>query len=525
MNKTLRLDSADNVAVALTDLQPGELVSPPKSPTQGAHREAEAAASAIMLEIREQIPMMHKVAVTAISQGDTITKFGQVIGVAAVDILPGSHVHYHNCVLEGLPANFGSSTDAVMAKVPTTPANQRFFRGFRRANGRVGTRNFIGILTSVNCSATVAKQIAAAFSHPAALQDYPNVDGVIALTHESGCGMRAAGEGFDALTRTLEGYVTHPNFGGVLMVGLGCETMQVQGFLSRAGLQDSATFSSFNIQEVGGTRAAIEKGVERVKTLLTAVNAQSRQQCPLAELTLAVQCGGSDGFSGITANPALGVAADLLVQHGGNVIYSETPEIFGAEHLLKARAVNADVAAKLSERIDWWQAYTRANGFELNNNPSPGNKAGGLSTILEKSLGAQAKGGTSPLTDVLLYAEQRKTRGLVFMDSPGYDPVSVTGQVASGANIIGFTTGRGSAFGFKPVPCFKLSSNTRVYDFMKDDIDINCGTIIDGEQTLTEVGAEIFEAIIAIASGEQTKSETLGYGDSEFCPWKIGAVV
>jgi len=327
------------------------------------------------------------------------------------------------------------------------------------------------------------------------------------------------------LKRTFEGYVRHPNFGGILLVGLGCETMQVKKLLEETGLKDSDTFLAYTIQEVGGTRPAVEKGVEFIKSLLPKLNACQREECPASELMLAVQCGGSDAFSGITANPALGAASDILVRHGGTVIYSETPEIYGAEHLLTRRARSPEVAEKLLERIKWWETYTRQHGFELNNNPSPGNKVGGLSTILEKSLGAQTKSGSTTMVGVYEYAEPVLQKGLVFMDSPGFDPVSVTGQVASGANIVCFTTGRGSTFGFKPVPSIKLASNTALFKSMGEDIDVNCGAILDGEHTVVSSGEEIFKEIISIASGARSKSELLGYGDVEFNPWKIGAVV
>lgn len=508
MSKLIHLHQRDNVAIAVVDIAAGE----------------ELAIGSGQLVAAEAIDAMHKIAVTHIRQGDAITKYGQFIGYAAADIEPGHHVHTHNCIVGDFAKDYGFCRHAE----PTdfVPEDKRAsFMGYRRDSGRVGTRNYIGILTTVNCSATVARQIAAVFSYPGALDDYPNVDGVVALTHESGCGMRGEGEGYEILQRTFEGYVSHPNFGGVLLVGLGCETMQVGGVLAQAGLVETDRFKAYNIQTVGGTRQAVEQGVSYVRRMLPLVNADRRERCSAAELTLAVQCGGSDAFSGITANPALGVAGDILVRHGGTVIYSETPEIYGAEHLLTQRSATPEVAEQLLERIRWWEEYTSAHGFELNNNPSPGNKAGGLTTILEKSLGAQAKSGSTTMTAVYQYAEPVTEKGLVFMDSPGFDPVSVTGQVASGANVVAFTTGRGSAFGYKPVPSVKLASNTGIYKHMMDDIDINCGAVLDGEETLESLGEKIFRQVLAIASGERTKSEVLGYGDAEFNPWKIGAVV
>jgi altronate hydrolase len=476
------------------------------------------------LTLCSDIPAMHKVALAAIPAGAAIRKYGQVIGFANCDISAGEHVHVHNCVMGDLEKDYGFCRHAE----PTdyVPLNERAtFQGYRRANGKVGTRNYLGILTTVNCSATVARAIAQHFTFSGELKNYPNIDGVVAFTHETGCGMRSEGEGYETLRRTFTGYARHPNFGGVMMVGLGCETMQVQRVMEESGLADSDTFCAYTIQDVGGTRLAIEKGIAALREMLPRVDQARRETVCASELILAVQCGGSDAFSGITANPALGIAGDILVRHGGTVIYSETPEIFGAEHLLTQRAETPELAEKLLERIRWWEDYTERNGFELNNNPSPGNKVGGLTTIVEKSLGAQAKSGSTQMTGVYLYAEEVTERGLVFMDSPGFDPVSVTGQVASGATVVCFTTGRGSAFGFKPVPSIKLASNTTVYKHMQEDIDINCGGILDGECSLQECGEAIFAEVLAIASGQHTKSEYLGYGDNEFNPWKIGAVV
>ena len=476
------------------------------------------------LTLRADIPAMHKVALMPIAKGEAILKYGQVIGFASTDIAAGDHVHTHNCVMGDLEKDYGFCRNAVPTEF-VAPEQRATFKGYRRANGKVGTRNYIGILTTVNCSATVARAIAQHFTFSGELKPFPNIDGVVAFTHETGCGMRSDGEGYETLRRTFDGYARHPNFGGVMMVGLGCETMQVQRVMEESGLADTKTFCAYTIQEVGGTRIAIEKGIETLRAMLPLVNEARREPVPASELTLAVQCGGSDAFSGITANPPLGIAGDILVRHGGTVIYSETPEIFGAEHLLTQRAATPELAEKLLERIRWWEDYTERNGFELNNNPSPGNKVGGLTTILEKSLGAQAKSGSTQMTGVYLYAEEVKEKGLVFMDSPGFDPVSVTGQVASGANVVCFTTGRGSAFGFKPVPSIKLASNSQLFERMKEDVDINCGGILDGEYTLQECGEKIFADVLAVASGESTKSELLGYGDNEFNPWKIGAVV
>jgi altronate hydrolase len=357
------------------------------------------------------------------------------------------------------------------------------------------------------------------------MADYPNVDGVVALTHAQGCGMASQGEGIDILRRTIGGYAKHPNFAGTVIVGLGCEANQIGGILSAEQLTPGETLSTMTIQEEGGTTKTVREGIARIKEMLPEANKVKRQTVPASNITLALQCGGSDGYSGITANPALGAAVDLLVRHGGSAVLSETPEIYGAEHLLTRRAVSREVGEKLVALIRWWEEYTARNKGEMNNNPSPGNKAGGLTTILEKSLGAVAKGGTTNLVDVYRYAEPITAKGFVYMDTPGYDPVSATGQVAGGANIICFTTGRGSVFGCKPAPSLKLATNTPMYRRMSDDMDINCGTIADGEETIAQVGERIFKLILETASGRRTKSEELGFGEDEFAPWQLGAVM
>jgi arabinonate dehydratase len=398
------------------------------------------------------------------------------------------------------------------------------FDGFLRANGKAGSRNFIGVLSTVNCSATVCHHVAETFPREE-LAAFGNVDGIVALTHGTGCGMADRGDGFAALQRTLWGYARHPNFAGVLMIGLGCEVNQIDFLLEAYQIQRGPHFRTMTMQGTGGTRRTIERAQDMVREMLPHANEARRQPIAASELSVALQCGGSDAYSGITANPALGAACDLLVRHGGTGILAETPEIYGAEHLLTRRAVSREVGEKLVERIRWWEEYTRINGGEMNNNPSPGNKAGGLTTILEKSLGAAAKGGTTNLTGVYKYAEPVTERGFAFMDSPGYDPASVTGQVASGANVVCFTTGRGSCFGFKPAPSIKLATNTEMYRRMEEDMDVNCGVILDGACTVEEMGARIFDLILEVASGRRTKSEDLGLGNHEFTPWQIGAVM
>jgi altronate hydrolase len=506
--RTLVLNPADNVAVALANLDVGS------DTPQG-------------VRIVRRVPKGHKFARRAIADGEAVVKFGQIIGFASEAIVPGDWVHEHNCGMGGadgsLTHDYAFSEGAIAPQM--IPVAQRAtFEGYRRANGKVGTRNYIGILTSVNCSATVAKFVAEAINRSGILEQYPEIDGVVPFVHGTGCGMESRGEGFDILKRTQWGYTSNPNLGAALLVGLGCEVFQIGRMKEMYGIAESETFQTMTIQERGGTRKMIEWGVEKVKEMLPIAAAARRETFDASHLTLALQCGGSDGYSGITANPALGYAADILVRNGGTAILSETPEIYGAEHLLTRRAVSREVGEKLISRIHWWEDYTRRNHGEMNNNPSPGNKLGGLTTILEKSLGAAAKGGTTPLTAVYEYAEPVTEKGFVFMDTPGFDPVSATGQVAGGANILAFTTGRGSAYGCKPVPSMKLATNSDMYARMTEDMDINCGDIVEGV-SIEDKGQEIFDLLLKIASGQHTKSEDLGYGDNEFVPWQVGATM
>ena len=475
------------------------------------------------------IPAGHKIALNEIKAGEAILKYNQTIGFAAQTILAGDHVHTHNIELrdfERIPISNLTTNNSAKNSVSKNlhSGETGSFKGYLRPNGKVGTRNYVGILSTVNCSATVCQRIADNFKEDI-LASYPNADGVIALTHDSGCGMSIEGDGLALLQRVLIGYAEHPNFAGILIVGLGCEVNQVTALLEKFKLKDRQHIRKLVIQENGGTRKTIENGIKIVRKLLEGTKDFQRETVSAKHLCIGLECGGSDAYSGISANPALGAAADLVVEHGGSVILSETPEIYGAEHLLIQRAVTPEVGNRLTDLIHWWENYVAIYQGSLNNNPSPGNKAGGISTILEKSLGAVAKGGTSELVDVIQYAEPIKTKGLVFMDSPGYDPVSVTGQVASGANVVCFTTGRGSVFGCKPVPCLKLATNSPMYNRMIEDMDLNCGEIIDGTKNVQEMGSIIFQRILATASGELTKSEEFGFGDYEFTPWKIGAVL
>ena len=506
---TIRLHAQDDVVIARQQLVSGTLIRDENITVSGL------------------IPPGHKVATRAIAKGEPVKRYNQIIGFASKPILPGQQVHLNNLAMGDFARDYAIGVDVKPTQYAAEPAT---FMGIVRADGRVATRTFIGILSTVNCSATVVRAIADHFrpSHDGtrgALAPYPNIDGVVALAHGTGCGMASVGEPVDVLRRTLGGYAKHANFAGVLVIGLGCESNQISALLGAQHLKESALLRTFNIQDSGGTRKAIEQGIEEIKEMLAVADDVHREIVPASHLMLGLQCGGSDGYSGITANQALGRAVDLLVENGGTAILSETPEIYGAEHLLTRRAASLQVAEKLIQRIKWWEQYTERTGGEMNNNPSPGNKAGGLTTILEKSLGAVAKGGTTNLVAVYEYAEPVTAKGFVFMDTPGYDPVSATGQVAGGANVICFTTGRGSAYGCAPSPSLKLSTNTALWNRQEDDIDINCGEIVDGSTTVDEVGERFFRMILDTASGVKTKSELHGYGQSEFVPWQLGPVM
>lgn len=468
----------------------------------------------------------HKIAASPIAAGERVVKFGAVIGYASEDVEPGSHVHSHNCAFapHSNKSEIGSALEEAKRAVRNT--GSKSFNGYQRADGAVGTRNMVALIATVNCSATVIRRAAAIVEASGVLEEYPNVDGIVACSHMSGCGMSSTGPGWDILQRVLWGYATHPNVGAAVFVGLGCEVMQIERLRRAYGTKDvEERFFGLTIQETGGTAKTIDRLVDYIKSILPQVNQITRSQCDVSALKVALQCGGSDGYSGITANPALGKASDLLVSIGATVVLSETPEIYGAEQLLLQRAHSLEVGEKLLSKLDWWREYAESNKASLDNNPSPGNKAGGLTTILEKSLGAVAKAGSTPLMGVFDYAEKISSSGLVFMDTPGYDPVSATGQIAGGAQLVVFTTGRGSAFGSKPSPTIKLSSNDRLWQQMQDDMDINCGDILTQGVSIDTKADEILEKILIVASGETTKSENLGLGDNEFVPWQVGAVM
>lgn len=508
MADLLVLRDGDDVAVATRDLAAGERIE------VGTRREP-------TLTTRTPVPRGHKIALRDLPAHARVHKYGQVIGRTSRPVHAGEQVHVQNLGMDEVDGDYDFAVEHTELTVPD--GERPTFLGFRRADGRVGTRNYVAIVTSVNCSASTARFVADQF-RGAALAEFPHVDGVVALTHGSGCGMVPTSEGGRTLLRTLAGYAAHPNVGGVLVLGLGCEMLQVDALLEQSPIPADTVVRRLTIQENGGIRATVRAAVAEIQEMLPVLEERRREVCDVSELVLGLNCGGSDGYSGITANPALGIASDLLVAYGARSVLAETPEVYGAEHLLTRRAVSREVGERLVERIDWWRGYARDGGGTLDNNPSPGNKAGGLTTILEKSLGAVAKAGSADLAAVYRYAEPIDTPGLGFMDTPGYDPVSVTGLVAGGATVVVFTTGRGSVLGCKPSPSIKVATNTAMYLRMHEDMDLNAGRVVDGTATLEQVGREIFDLVLEVASGRQTVSEELDLGQDEFQPWILGTV-
>ena len=504
--RVIRLHPSDDVVIALDQLVSGTLIA----------REG--------VTVSGLIPPGHKMATRDIALGEPVKRYGQIIGFATQAIRAGQHVHVQNVAIGDFARDYAYAQDAKPTHYATSSAH---FEGIVRPDGKVATRNYIGVLTSVNCSATVARAIADHFRrdiHPERLAAYPNVDGIVALTHSSGCAVDSEGEALALLQRTLGGYAVHPNFAAVLVVGLGCETNQISKLLATQGLEEHGRLRAFTIQDTGGTTQTIARGVEFIEKMLPEANNVERVPVPVSRLVVGLQCGGSDGYSGISANPVLGAAVDLLVAHGGTAILSETPEIYGAEHLLTRRAQTAEIGRKLVDRIHWWEDHVARAGAALSNNPSAGNKAGGLTTVLEKSLGGIAKAGSTNLVEVYEYAQPVKAKGLVFMDTPGYDPVSATGQVAGGANLICFTTGRGSAYGCAPSPSLKLATNTALWEKQSDDMDFNCGEVLSGAASIEALGARMFELMLETASGKHSRSELHGYGQQEFVPWQISVI-
>ena len=514
------LHPTDNTCVAARNLPVGETI-------QAGNRG---------VRLNGAIRLGHKIALEKIPVGAAVTKYGQTIGFALHEIAPGDWVHVHNVSAEYFSRDYEFCT-----AIPPdpTPITGRTFQGYRRADGRAGTRNYLAVISSVNCSATVCKMVARRVRESGLLKNFPNVDGVFPVAHGTGCGIQHGGEYHQLLSRTLGGIAKHPNVGGYLIIGLGCETgeigyiVQKEKLVQIAGLGEGRSRRSgespdlqrpvtLSMQDYGGTTKTVEAAVKAIGEMLPRMNAVRRETLPASEIVLGTNCGGSDGNSGVTANPALGVASDLLVACGGTTILAETSEVYGAEQLLTRRARTREVAEKLLERIKWWEWYAGVFGATLDNNPSPGNKEGGLTTIYEKSLGAIAKAGSTALNEVYRYAEQVTAKGFVLMDTPGFDAVSVTGIVAGGANAFVFTTGRGSCFGCKPTPSIKVATNTPMYERMIDDMDLNAGTILSEGRSVESVGREIFDDVLAVASGKKTKSEQLGYGEEEFVPWPLG---
>ena len=507
----LRLRETDTVGVVKRPLQAGMILAHDTRP----------------LEVRQDIPPGHKIALKPVASGEPILKYGQIIGFASAAIHPGDHVHSHNLEARDFGRDYHFCEDARPVDF-YPPESMRTFAGFPRPRGRVGTRNYVAVISSVNCSASVSRYVADRFRGDDFTRDFPNVDGVIAFTHKGGCAMPMAGN-YRLLQQVLAGVARHPNISAYLLIGLGCEVNQVQFLLKDQRLDDVKEGDIppvlMTIQNLGGVRKTVEAATAEVTHLLPRVNDLRRLPQPVSKLILATNCGGSDGNSGITANPALGVASDELVRYGGTSVMAETTEIYGAEHLLTRRAVTREVGEKLVARIRWWEDHVRKFDATIDNNPSYGNKEGGLTTIYEKSLGAIAKGGQSPLAAVYEYAAPVDTPGFCFMDTPGYDPVSMTGLVAGGCNIAVFTTGRGSVYGCKPAPCIKVATNTPLYRHMEEDMDLDAGTILEGSESVDQVGHRLLDMIIAVAGGDKTKSELAGMGDSEFAPWDLGPVL
>ncbi|MEJ8825948.1 altronate dehydratase family protein [Variovorax humicola] len=502
LNPFIRLDPKDNVVVARIEVPAGTEVA-----SEG-------------VTTLQPVPAGHKLAARFIAKGEPVLKYNTVIGFASEDLPPGTWMHSHNIAFGDLVKDYRHGLDYVPTRL-LPPAQRARFQGIVRADGRVATRNYVGVFIVSHGAATVARKIASFFDEDE-LAAFPNIDGVVPYVHEQGAGMERSGEPMELLRRTIGGYIRHPNTAGALVIALGEEHNPLDEFLAHQKLVAGPMLQTLVIQQAGGTKKAIAAGIEQVRSMLAAANAVQREAVSAEHISIGLQCGGSDGFSGLSANPALGRAMEILIEHGGTAMLSETSEIFGVEHTLTARAVTPEVGKKLVARIDWWLRYNEGRDTQINGRVSPGNNAGGLANVLEKSLGGAKKGGNAPLMAVYEYAEPVTQHGLVFMDTPGYDPVSATGQIAGGANLICFTTGRGSCFGSVPAPTVKLASNTPMYARMANDMDINCGVVIDGEATIDQMGRAIFEQILRHASGEPTKSEALGVGLNEFVPWPLG---
>ncbi len=496
-NTLVRMHECDNVAVARVRVAAGERL----------------VLGASQVTARETIPAGHKIALAPIARGEKVLRYGEAIGLASVPILAGAHVHTGNVSYEELSPAYEYPPEPL--PFPAPPASMPAFLGYARPDGRAGTRNYIAVMAASNCSAHVVNLVARSYEG-ASLPE--NVDGVVAFPHGDGCG-HAIGPDTEMLERIVNGVLDHPNVSGALIIGLGCEVNQLGHYLNGT-LAKESRLVGLSLQASGGTPGTLQAARQEIARLMERAAAERRVELPASKLCLGLNCGGSDSFSGVTSNPALGSCTDTLARMGATVVLAETPEVFGAEHLLARRARSREVAEKFLGLVQSYKTYLAQFGSNFNDNPSPGNKEGGLSTILEKSLGAVAKGGTSTLMDVYPYAARVETPGLVFMSTPGYDPVSLTGLAAGGVNLIAFTTGRGSAIGFPTIPVVKISSNTRIWHAMRDNMDLNAGRIGDGEITIEAMGREIFERLMEVASGRQTASERWGHG--EFVPWRIG---
>ncbi len=498
-NSAIHLHPSDNVAIARVPIPEG----------------SELRVDGRTIVTADDIPAGHKVALQPIGAGEMVLRYGQAIGRARLPIAPGRHIHTHNLSFEELSLDYefpvGETAPVRSAAVPS-------FLGYVREDGRVGTRNYIAVVAASNCAAHTAETIARSYDGVALPE---GVDGVVAFPHGEGCG-HSMGPDVDQLRRTLGGVLVHPNVSAAIILGLGCEVNQIDHYLGQ-NAPKSDRLSGLTLQNSGGTRGAVDAAQRLIGRFIEQASAERRTEVPASKIVLGLNCGGSDSFSGITANPALGYCSDLLAEIGGTAVLAETPEIFGAEHLLVKRARNRQVAEKLLDCIRNYKRYLNRFEGSFDDNPSPGNKAGGLTNILEKSLGAVAKGGTSPLMDVYEYAEAVTSPGFTFMNTPGYDPVSLTGLAAGGCNLIAFTTGRGSAIGFPTIPVIKIATNSPMYRGMTGNMDINAGAIADGEKTVQRVGREIFDLMLEVASGHRTCAEKLGH--KEFVPWRIGPVM
>lgn len=487
----LQLHPDDNVAVATSDLSCGDVVE----------------ICGQKLVIQQPIPKGHKVALVPIPKDGAVKKYGQIIGQATESISPGQQVHVHNLIslrgsgITAKPMQFSWAPKFRLLRAPRSA----WFWGYRRPNGRVGIRNHVLVMAAVHCSNGVVERIGKAEPK------------VIALPHIYGCSQ--LGEDLARTKQVISAYLSHPNVASTLLIGLGCEslpTCEIAEELRSCGYSVECLL----IQEAGGSRRAVEHGVRIVRNMLLHAEKEERVRCPVSELVVGLECGGSDAWSGVTANPAVGRVADILVTLNGTVILSEVTEFIGAEHLLISRAVSAEISSEILEAVHRRERVAQEMGANLRGaQPSPGNMAGGLTTIEEKSLGAILKGGTSPIREFLRYGERPSQKGLVIMDTSGNDLESVTAMVAGGAQLILFTTGRGTPVGNPIAPVIKIASNCEVFDRLRDDFDFNAGDILIGESVVS-VGNRLFQEMLKVASGKLTAAER--WGHKEFAIEPLG---